>query len=102
MDFKNVNLEELNDYIIEELGMELMDEDITSVTDVIKGWNECITSKEFKDDDHVGDLEIIKELSKFIGYDSLYSINSEHGGTWGQAYIILDKQFNYIGNVVTI
>jgi len=94
-------LGELEDFIGDELGMELIDEDITSVAEQIKGWEKCIASKEFKNDDHKGDLEIIEELKKFKDYDCLYAICTD-GGVWGQSYIIVDKELNYIGNVVTI
>lgn len=94
-------LGELEDFIGDELGMELMDEDITSVVDAYEGWERCIASEEFKSDDHTNDFKIIEELKKFKDYDCLYAI-SEHGGVWGQSYIIVDKELNYVGNVVTI
>lgn len=95
-------LEKLNDYIIENLGMELMDNRIAHVKDEVVAWEKTITSKEFKNDDHTGDLETIQELKKFTNYNCLYSINAEYGGTWGQGFIIVDKDLNYIGFVRTI
>ncbi|NMM65477.1 hypothetical protein HBE96_23140 [Clostridium sp. P21] len=95
-------LEKLNEYIIESLGMELMDNRITTVKDEVEAWEKAITSDEFKNNDHTGDLEIIEELKKFIEYDCLYSINSEYGGTWGQGFIIVNKDIKYVEFVRTI
>jgi hypothetical protein len=95
-------LEELNEHIIEKLNMELMDERISSVVETIKGWENAIVSEEFKKDNHEGDLEIIEELKKYKNHDCLYSINHKYGGVWGQGYIIVDKDLNYIDFVRTI
>ena len=95
-------LEQLNDYIIEHLNMELMDNRIAPVKNEVESWEKTITSKEFKNDDHTGDLETIEELKKFIGYDCLYAIDNEYGGCWGQGFVIVDKNLNYIDFVRTV
>ena len=96
------NVQELNDYCVENLGMELMDTRIVSVKEEIEAWEKAINSEEFKNDDHSGDLEIIEELKKFEEYDCMYSIDAERGGCFGQAYIILNKDLKYIDLVRTI
>lgn len=84
---RNNKLEQLNDYIIENLNMELMDNRITKVTKTIESWEKVIKSEEFK---------------KYKGYDCLYSTDYEHGGCWGQGFIIIDKKLNYVGFIRTI
>jgi len=95
-------IEQLNEDIIEKIGMEIQDERITSVKEAIESWENAIVSEEFKNDDHTGDLEIIEELKKYKDYDCLYSIDAEHGGVWGQGFVVIDEDINYIGFVRTI
>ncbi|WP_434283533.1 hypothetical protein [Clostridium botulinum] len=95
-------LEQLNDYIIKNLNMELMDNRITKVTKTIEGWEKVIKSEEFKNDNIESNLEIIEELKKYKGYDCLYSSNHEYGGCWGQGFVIIDQKLNYVDFVRTI
>ncbi|AUN22530.1 hypothetical protein RSJ22_14230 [Clostridium botulinum] len=95
-------LEQLNDYIIENLNMELTDNRITKVTKTIEGWEKVIKSEEFKNDNIESNLEIIEELKKYRGYDCLYYINHKYGGCWGQGFVIIDEKLNYIDFVRTI
>ncbi|NFC89031.1 hypothetical protein EXN13_15580 [Clostridium botulinum] len=95
-------LEQLNDYIIKNLNMELMDNKITEVTKTIEGWKKIIKREEFKNDDIESNLEIIEELKKYKGYDCIYSINHEYGGCWGQGFVIIDQNLNYVNFVRTI
>ncbi|WP_242662733.1 hypothetical protein [Clostridium botulinum] len=95
-------LEQLNKYIIENFNMELMDDKITEVSKTIEGWEKVIKSEEFKDDNIESNLEIIEELKKYKGYDCLYSTDYEHGGCWGQGFIIIDEKLNYVDFIRTI
>lgn len=98
-----MNIEQLNDYIIEHIGMELMDdEQPTSVKETIEGWEKSIKSEEFKNDNHDSDYELINELKKFKDYDCLYSIDYKHGGVFGQGFIIVNQDLNYIDFIRTI
>ncbi|MHB8034894.1 hypothetical protein CF069_13335 [Clostridium botulinum] len=99
---RNNKLEQLNDYIIKNLNMELMGNKITEVTKTIEGWKKIIKSEEFKDDDIESNLEIIEELKKYKGYDCVYSINHEYGGCWGQGFVIIDQKLNYLDFIRTI
>ncbi|MCY6958293.1 hypothetical protein [Clostridium brassicae] len=90
------NLEKLNDYIIEELEMELMDDRIVSVKDEIEYW------EKHKDEWNTDYTYVTEELKKYKDYNSLYSINHKYGGCWGQGYIIVDKELEYVGFVRTI
>lgn len=85
--------------------MELIDTEvdkIVSVKDEATVWEKTIKFKELKNNDHKGDLETIEKLKKYIDYDCLYAIDNEYGGCYGQGYIIIDKDLNYIGFVRTI
>ncbi|WP_242950750.1 hypothetical protein [Clostridium botulinum] len=95
-------LEQLNDYIIENLNMELMDNKITEVSKTIEGWEKVIKSEEFKDDNIESNLEIIQELKKYKGYDCVYSTDYKYGGCWGQGFVIIDQNLNYVDFVRTI
>ncbi|MEL5897281.1 hypothetical protein AAGC94_04255 [Clostridium sporogenes] len=99
---RNNKLEQLNNYIIENLNMELMDNKITEVTKTIEGWKKVIKSEEFKNDNIESNLEIIEELKKYKGYDCLYSTDYEHGGCWGQGFVIIDQKLNYVDFIRTI
>ncbi|MBY6873405.1 hypothetical protein HYH37_09445 [Clostridium botulinum] len=99
---RNNKLEQLNNYIIENLNIELMDNNATEVTETIKGWEKAIKSEEFKNDDIESNLEIIEELKKYKGYDCLYSTDYKYGGCWGQGFVIVDEKLNYVDFVRTI
>lgn len=90
-------LEKLNEYIIEQLEMELDNNTVSSISDEIINWE---AQTEFKLDDN--DRKTIEELKKYKDYNYLYATDAQYGGTWGQGYIIVDQDLNYIDFVRTI
>lgn len=100
--FKPEQLEKLNGYIIETIKMELQDDKITKVSEEIEHWKKAIREKEDLHMDKESVLQIINELEKFDKYLCSYAIDLDYGGCYGQAYIIVDKDCNYIDFVRTV
>lgn len=98
-------LERLNNYIKENFNMELMDTDVSEIVLVkneVTGWEKCLTSKEYEGKNGEDYRHIVQELKKFFEYDCLYCLDSENGGFYGQGYVIIDKDLNFIDFVRTI
>lgn len=87
-------MENLNEYIMHNLGMELMDTEmdkIIHVKDEIKAW-----------EDAKQDKEVINGLKKYKNYDCLYALDIETGGLYRQGFIIINDNMEYIGFVITV
>lgn len=87
-------MENLNEYIVKKLHMEIMDTEmdaIVPVKDEVKSWTD---SKQ--------DPEVIKNLRKFEDYNCIYCFDYETGGLFRQGYAILDNNMGYVGFVETV
>lgn len=103
--FKPEQLEKLDEYIIENIEMELQDQEndyISEVSHEIKNWKKALEGKEDLYMEKNDILEIIHELEKFNGYLCSYVIDYNSGGCFGQGYVIVDMNCNYLGFVRTV
>lgn len=91
----------LNEYIMHNLGMELMDAEmdkIARVKDEIKVWEKV------KQDEEIITLykEVIAQLKKFEKYNCLYALDCETGGLYRQGFVIINDNMEYVGFVITV
>ena len=99
------NLEELKEYCIKNIGMELMrmeEDSIATVKEVIATALKGIETDEGCKDNEESMREVITELEKFDDYNCLYSVGYKYGGSFDQGYVIIDANMDYIGFVRTI
>ncbi|MBU3153485.1 hypothetical protein [Clostridium estertheticum] len=99
------NLTELNEYCIENLGMELLsmeEKDITTVKEVITSALRDIKTEKSCKDNIKSMLEMIESLKEFADFNCLYIVDCMSGGTFGQGFVIIDSKGDYKGFVRTI
>lgn len=96
-----MNMKELNEYVKENLNMELLNNYITSVKEEIDSWEQAIKDGEVPQECVEDNKKTIEELRKYMEYSCVYALSLD-GDFFGQGFVIADKDFNYIGFVRTI
>lgn len=87
-------MENLNEYIVKHLHMEIMDTEMEAIVPVK---NEIAAWEAEKQD-----INAIKNLKKFEDYNCLYAIDYESGGLFCQGYVIITDDMKYVGFVMTV
>jgi hypothetical protein len=101
-----MNINELNEFCIENLELELMhmeEDSIVTVKETIASYKNGLETDDACKDNRESMEETISDLEKFLDYNCTYAIGTGiYGGLWSQGFIIVNKDYNYINFVRTI
>ncbi|MBU3216662.1 hypothetical protein LL033_17360 [Clostridium estertheticum] len=99
-----MNIDELNDFCIKNINMELLDmkDHPITVKEVIASALKEIETDESCKDDLESMLKMIESLKEFEDLNCIYSTDCMSGGTFGQGFVIIDSNLDYKGFVRTI
>jgi hypothetical protein len=95
-----MNIEELDEFLEEKFHMELLSKNKCLVNELIEGLTEGTKAEELKEE-HDSMLRIIKELKPYRNYYYYYAVDIL-SCLWGQGYVVVDENNNYIEFVRTI
>lgn len=96
--------EELNE-LVKKFGMEIDNEDNWhDVEDTLKGYRKCATMDEFMKNGIEDINKTINGLEKYENksYQCINCVDLQMGGQLGQAYLIVDKKFDYVDCIDTM
>lgn len=96
-----MQLMQLNEYVKENLGMELLSNYATTVKQEIDNWEQAIEDGEVPQECVEDNKKTIEELRKYMEYSCIYAL-SLNGDFFEQGFVICDDKFSYIGFVKTI
>ncbi|MBU3098729.1 MULTISPECIES: hypothetical protein [Clostridium] len=100
-----MNIDELNDFCIKNINMELLDmkdHPIATVKEVIASALKDIETDESCKDNLESMLKMIEGLKEFKDFNCIYSTDYKLGGVFGQGFVIIDSNLDYKGFVRTI
>lgn len=95
-----MKIDELNDYLEDTFEMELLDEKKQTVAEVIEEYQKALIEKEISEDkEHVN--QMIHELQKYKDRYCYYAVDY-FSCIFGQGFVIVDEDNNYLGFIRTI
>lgn len=95
-----MNIDELNDYLLDILNMELLDNKRQTVLEVIDSLEKGLEEQELKEQ-HESMKETLKDFKKYRDRYCYYAVDIM-SCIWGQGFVITDAENNYIGFIRTI
>lgn len=95
-----MSIKELNDYLEENLEMVLLNENRQAVLEIIEGLTYGTNDPELKEE-HESMRTTIAELKPYKDKHCYYAVDII-SCLWGQGYIIVDSENNYIEFIRTI
>lgn len=95
-----MSIKELNDYLEENLEMVLLNENRQAVLEIIKGLTHGTNDPELKEE-HENMRSTIAELKHYKDKDCYYAVDII-SCLFGQGYVVVDSDDNYIEFIRTI